>query len=50
VSVELGWYLGVDALQELLELDRSVAGVQCADDLSGRDVQRGVEAGGPGPL
>ena len=32
--------------QELLELDRAMAGVQRADDLAGAEVQRGVEARG----
>jgi hypothetical protein len=46
VDVKLGWDLAVDGLQELLELDRAVAGVQGADDLARREVQGGVEAGG----
>ena len=45
VHVEVGRDLAVDGLQELLELDRAVAGVQRADDLAGREVERGVEAG-----
>ena len=46
VHVEVVGDLAVDGLQELLELDRAVAAVQRADHLAGRDVQRGVEAGG----
>ena len=46
VHVELGGDLAVEGLQELLELDRAVAGVQRADHLAGGDVQRGVEARG----
>ena len=48
VHVELGGDFAVEGLEELLELDRAVAGVQRADHLAGRDVQRGVEARGAG--
>jgi hypothetical protein len=48
MHVELGWDLAVECLQELFELDRTVAAVQAADDLATGDVQRGVEARCPG--
>ena len=38
----------VKGLQEFLELDRPVPGVQRADDLASGQVQRGVQAGGAG--
>ena len=38
----------VDGVEELLELDRAVAGVQLADHLSGREIQRGVQVAGSG--
>ena len=50
VDVEVGGDLAIERGQELLELDRAVAGVQRADDLAGGDVQRGVEARGAGAL
>ncbi len=46
MHVELGGYLFVDLLEELLELDRAVAGVQRADHLAGGDIQRCEEAAG----
>jgi len=46
VDVEVGRDLAVDRLEELLELDRAVAGVQRPDHLTGGDVQCRVEARG----
>jgi hypothetical protein len=46
VNVEAVGDLAVDGLQELLEFDRAVAGVQRADHVAGGDIERGVEAGG----
>ena len=48
MHVKLGRDLAIERLQKLLELDRPVAAVQAADHLAGGQVQRGVEAGGPG--
>jgi hypothetical protein len=50
VDIELGGDLLVECLQELLELDRAVAGVEFADHLARDDVLRRVQAGGPVPL
>jgi hypothetical protein len=41
---QIGRDLAVDGLQELLELDRAVAGMQRTDDLARREVQGSVEA------
>src|SRR4051794_32655069 len=46
VNVELGGNFGVDALQELLKLDRAMAAVQRSDDLAGAQVKGRVEARG----
>ncbi len=46
VGVEVGGDLTIDGLQELLELDRTVASVQGADHLARREVQPGVETAG----
>ena len=50
MHVQVGGDLAIKGLQELLELDRAVAGVQRADHLARRDVQRGVEARVPARL
>src|SRR5215212_7563866 len=44
MDLESGGDLAVDRGQELLELDRAVAGVQPADHLAGGEVKRRVEA------
>jgi hypothetical protein len=44
VHVELGWHLVVDRLQEPLELERAVTGVQRADHLAAGRVERGEQA------
>ena len=41
---------GVDALQEFLELDGAVPGMQGSDHLTGVDIQSGVQTRGPCPL
>jgi hypothetical protein len=43
VHVQLGLDLCVQRLQELLELDRSVAAVESADHLAGGDVKCRIE-------
>src|SRR5439155_2318109 len=45
VQLELGWYLPVELVEELLELERAVAGVQAADHLAAGEIKRGEEAG-----
>ena len=50
MHVELGGDLSVEGLQELLELDRAVAGVQGADHLAGGEIERRVQARGAGAL
>src|SRR5664280_714701 len=47
VNVQGGGNLLVDGDEELLELDRAVAGVQRPDHLAGGDVQRGEQAARP---
>ena len=42
----VGRHLAVEGLQELLELDRAVAGVQSADHLAAGEIKRGVETRG----
>ena len=46
VHVEVGGDLGVDLAQERQELGGAVAGVQRPDDLPGREIQGGIQAGG----
>jgi hypothetical protein len=46
VHVEFGGHLAVDHLQELLELDRAVAGVRPADHLALGELKRGEQARG----
>src|SRR3990172_5196096 len=46
VHLQVGGDLGVDAPQELPELDRAVPAVRLADDLAAHDVERGEERGG----
>jgi hypothetical protein len=46
VDVEVARDLTIERLQEPLELDSAIAGVQAADDLAGADVQRGIETRG----
>ena len=50
VDVELCRHLALERDQELLELERPVAGVQRPDHLPGRDVQRAVQARDPRAL
>ncbi len=45
VHVEIGGDFLLECVEELLELDSAVAGVQPADHFPGGDVQSGVEAG-----
>ena len=47
MHIQMGGNFAVDRLQELVELDRAVTLVQAPDHLAPRQVQRGVEAGGP---
>ena len=44
MHLEIGGDVLVDRLQELLELDRAVAGVQRLNDLAAGDVQRREQA------
>jgi hypothetical protein len=44
VHIELGGHFLVDRLQELLELDRAMAGVKPADDLAGGELERREQA------
>ena len=45
VDVQPGRRLGVDAPEELLELDRTMSAVQFADDRAGLDVERREQRG-----
>src|SRR5438132_109280 len=46
VDVPIGWYAGVDAVQELAELDRPMAAMHLANHFAALGVERGKQRGG----
>ncbi len=50
VDIEIGWNGGIDLLQEIQELDGTMASITLAQDVAGGDIECGEQAGNAVPL